>query len=305
MVKTVLKVTPRSVKDVAKRIMRVGTKAWIRGRLWLHGVPAAPEEYDAFTVKLASEFDCRLPVSANLGNGLTIQVALGDHVSRHILRDGYYEPDTVALFDRFLKAGMVVLDIGAHIGQYSLVASRLVGDSGQVHSFEPDPDTYAWLRDNCRRNSLTNVRLNQLALSDTAETRTLYFSMTADIGANSLAEPKRFSGRKAAVRCLRLDDYLRMQSVGRVHLVKMDVEGAELAVLRGAERLFSGPMRPMLVAEFEEERQVAFGSSCRVLAEWLVQRGYQLFRIGSELRPYTPSAADPPSVNVLAMPETS
>src|SRR4030095_4117195 len=178
----VLKVTPRPVKQVAKRVLRIGANSWIQGRAWTFGVPTSIEAYDPFTLKLAAEFDCRVPLTTRLGNGMTMQVAWADHVSRHILTAGYYEPDTVALFHRFIQPGMVVLDVGAHVGQYSLVASRLVGESGARHTFEPDPDTFAWLQGNCRRNNLTNVTLNRLALSDVNEMKTFYFATTSDIG---------------------------------------------------------------------------------------------------------------------------
>jgi FkbM family methyltransferase len=301
-VSAVLRMTPRSVKSAARRILRIGANSWLQGRTWIFGVPTSAEGYHPFTLKLAREFDCRLPLSARLGNGMPIQVAWADHVSKHILASGYYEPDTVALFDRFVEPGMTVVDIGAHIGQYSLVASSLVGEGGAVHSFEPDPDTFAWLRGNCRRNQLANVTLNQIALSDAPAMRMFYFATTVDIGSNSLAEPKNFSGRKAVVPCMRLDTYLQEHGITRVHLLKMDVEGAELGVLRGGESLFSGPNRPIMILEFEEARQAAFGASNRELGAWLVKRGYQLFRIGATLEPYTPSDADPPSLNVLALP---
>jgi FkbM family methyltransferase len=275
---------------------------WIRGRGTAFGVPASADGYDRLTRGLALEFDCRLPLRARLGNGLSLDVVWRDHVSESIMRHGYYEPETVALFERFLRPGMVVLDVGGHIGQYTLVASQLVGPAGQVHSFEPDPETFAWLRRNTELNALSNVSVNQIALSDSAGTQTFYFATTHDIGANSLAEPLNFSGRKAEVQCLPLDDYLRERGVSRVHLVKMDVEGAEMAVLAGGERLFSNPERPMLIMEFEEKRQRAFGRSCREMGGWLVDHGYDLYRIGARLDPYTPSDADPRSLNVLAVP---
>lgn len=303
MMRTMLRLTPRPAKRAAKHALRAGVQAWIRGRTAVLGVPTSSDRYDELTVKLAKEFDCRLPLKARLGNGMTIRVARGDFISKHILADGYYEPDTVALFHRYLKTGMTVLDIGAHIGQYSLVASPLVGPQGQIHSFEPDPETFAWLQRNCRDNGLTNVRLNSLALAEAPTTLTFYFSQGEDIGSNSLAEPRFFSGRTAQVRCVRLADYVRAHKLDRVHFVKMDVEGAELGVLRGGGDLFVGPNRPILVMEFEEERQRAFGQSCAALGAWLTERGYRLFRIGAELTPYTPSNADPRSLNILGLPE--
>jgi FkbM family methyltransferase len=300
---TILRLTPPALKRTARKALRAATNTWIRGRARALGVPASAAAYDAFTLRLAAEFECRVPIAAKLGNGLAMHVVWSDHVSNHILAAGYYERETVAVLERFLRPGMTFLDIGGHIGQYSLVASPLVGPTGQVHSFEPDPETFAWLRDNCRRNGLTNVRLNQVGLADRASVQTLYFSYRHDIGSNSLAQPKHFSGRSVDVTCLRLDDYVRSHGIGRVHLCKMDVEGAELAVLRGGERLFSGPQRPVLILEFEEERQRAFGASCRDLASWLGQRGYKLYTIGERSEPYTPGPDDPPSLNILALPE--
>jgi FkbM family methyltransferase len=303
--RALLKLTPPPVKRAGRSLLRSGTRAWIRGRGAALGVPASAEGYDGLTRGLALEFDCRLPLRGRLGNGLAIEVVWRDHVSESILRSGYYEPETVALFERFLRPGMVALDVGAHIGQYTLVAARLVGPAGQVHSFEPDPETAAWLAGNVARNELGNVRVNRIALSESEALRTFYFATTHDIGSNSLAEPLNFSGRKAQVQCMPLDAYLASHGVARVHLVKMDVEGAELAVLRGGERLFSSAERPILIMEFEEKRQRAFGASCRILGEWLVDHGYSLHRIGAKLEPYTPSDADPPSLNVLAVPEGS
>lgn len=299
---TLLRLMPVPVKRTARRALRAGVLGWIRGRGAAVGVPASAEGYDRLTRALALEFDCRLPLRARLGNGLVLDVVWRDHVSESIVRSGYYEPETVALFERFLRPGMVALDVGGHIGQYTLVASRLVGPGGQVHSFEPDPETFAWLQHNCELNGLANVRTNRIALSDSSGTQTFYFATTHDIGANSLAEPLNFSGRKAEVACLPLDEYLRERGIARVHLVKMDVEGAEMAVLAGGERLFSSPERPILIMEFEEKRQRAFGRSCREMGRWLVERGYDLYRIGAQLEPYTPSDADPRSLNVLAVP---
>ena len=299
---TLLRLTPGPVKRTARRALRGGVMASIRARGALLGVPASADGYAGLIRSLSQEFDCRLPIRARLGNGLLLDVVWRDHVSESIARSGYYEPETVALFERFLRPGMVALDIGGHIGQYTLVASKLVGPSGQVHSFEPDPETFAWLERNCRLNALANVRTNRIALSESAGTQTFYFATTHDIGSNSLAEPLNFSGRKADVQCLPLDAYLRERGVSRVHLVKMDVEGAEMAVLAGGEQLFSSPERPILIMEFEEKRQRAFGRSCREMGGWLVAHGYDLYRIGERLDPYTPGDADPRSLNVLAVP---
>jgi FkbM family methyltransferase len=274
---------------------------WVRGHTWITGSREAPEHW--FFLHLANALGYRIPVLARLGNGMKIRVACNDYVGRMILRDKYYEPETVSLIQALLGPGKVFLDIGAHVGQYTLVASERVGENGQVHSFEPDPNTFSWLAGNVRRNRLGNVRVNQMALSDESGTKHFYFSMPQDIGSNSLSRPANDSGQSCDVVCTTVDEYLAANHVDKVDLIKVDIEGAECPMLVGARRLLSRPDKPVIVAEFEENRQRAFGNSCARLAELLTTHGYHLFRLGTEpLEAYLPRENDAPSFNVLAMP---
>src|SRR5262249_49817066 len=149
----------------------------------------------------------RLPIYTQLGNGMKIKVHAHDYVGRQIIRQGYYEPEVVQLFERILKPGMVFVDVGTHVGQYTLVASRLVGPTGTVHGFEPDPQTYRWLLSNIKRNALRNVVTNRTALAANADKCRLYLSNIRDIGSNSLQEPPNFSGQACEVSCESLDQY--------------------------------------------------------------------------------------------------
>lgn len=255
-------------------------------------------------MELAKRLRYRLPIKTRLGNGMSIWVPLSDHIGQSIYEHGYYEPDFIRLLQKLIKPGMVFFDIGAHVGQYTLVASRLVGDAGEVHSFEPDPETFQFLERNVRMNNLRNAHLNRLALSDKEGTRYLYLAPVSNLGDNSLAPPKRYAGHRCEVRCTTVDHYLQAGNVRGVDFVKIDVEGAELLFLKGAERLLALGGRPLIVMEFEEPRQTAFGNSCTQLADALKSKGYVLFALdGEQLRAYYPSQNDPMSLNVLAVPE--
>jgi FkbM family methyltransferase len=264
----------------------------------------SPEVYDHWLVEqLVRHLQRRVPVYTRLRNGMKVKVHLGDHVGGAIIRSGYYEPRTIRLIELLLKPGMTFLDIGTHVGQYTLVASRLVGSSGSVHGFEPDPETFRWLLSNIRRNGLTNVRSRNVALAAEPGRLVLYLSSVSDIGSNSLREPPSFSGRACEVETINLDAYLRASGIGRVDFVKIDVEGAEYGVLMGASDLLRRPDRPVMIIEFEEARQRAFDRSCAQLADLLKDFGYDLFRLDSaNLDPYDPEQNDAPSVNVLAVP---
>jgi FkbM family methyltransferase len=241
-------------------------------------------------------------MEASLLNGMKVVVPWNDHVGGHIFREGFYEWDSLATIERLLEPGMVFVDVGAHIGQYTLVASPIVGASGQVHSFEPDPETFSLLARNVATNQLRNVHLNLTALFSGKGRKSLFLSSVIDIGSNSLVAPATPSGQSCDVDCVALDTYLRSKGLSRVDVMKIDVEGAEYDVLRGAVDLLTGDRGPVILIEFEEERQRAFGYSCAKLADLLRSYGYCLFRVGDPLQEYVPKIDDPYSFNVLAVP---
>jgi FkbM family methyltransferase len=258
--------------------------------------------YDGAVRHVLSTIDHRVPVKAHLANGMRVVVPWNDDGGRAICDAGLYEPVSVELFERLLRPGMVVVDAGANVGQYTLLACSAIGDGGRVISFEPDPVTFDWLRRNCELNRLRNVSLHQRAVYDERTSLELHLASTRDSGSNSLvAEPWISESKTVRVDCVRLDDVLASEGVHRVDVIKVDIEGAELAALRGAEQTLRAA-RPVLVVEFEEERQRASGHSCAELAMFLEGLEYDLFRMGIPPLRYEPGPFEPPSLNVLAIP---
>lgn len=264
-------------------------------RAWVPSYVHFPREPHWTVIRLIRDLDCRIPVNARLGNGMKLQVFWDDNQGRDILEKGYWEPATVRLLQKLLKPGMVFLDIGAHVGQYTLLAAGLVGENGEVHSFEPNPETFYYLEANVRRNQLRNVRLSTMALADYEGEHTLYLGNLL----TSLQRMPDSSGRTAEVRVTTMNAYLA-QTGARPDIIKIDVEGAELPFLRGASTLFSGGKRPIILLEFAEERQAAFGCSARELAAFVSERGYVLFRIRGDF--HSRVSQEELSFNVLAFP---
>ena len=290
-----------TMADRAPVLARSALWFWVNSTQWFKQGRATSAHW--LVMELARRLQGRIPVHTRLGNGMKIKVHLNDHVGGVIIRTGYYEIDTVRLIQRLLKPGMVFFDVGTHVGQYTLLASESVGGAGEVHSFEPDPVTYRWFASNVKRNGLTNVRANQLALAGQPGTLTLFLSEDYDIGSNSLRRPSSFSGRMCEVEAVTLDSYIESRRVSRVDVMKIDVEGAECEVLKGASALLGREDRPVMILEFEEARQLAFQSSCAELAALLVAKGYELFRYESSgLESYVPRLPDKPSFNILAIP---
>lgn len=282
-------------------LTRLGLWAW--AHLWL--IPRKQRPHWLF-VDLSNQLRYRVLVDTKLGNGMKIQVPWNDFIGSSILAHGYHEPETVRLIEQLLKPGMVFFDVGAHIGQYTLVAGRLVGNVGQVHSFEPDPETFRCLSNNVWLNRLTNVSLNQLGLNNEKGSQKLYLASAEGTGCNSMAPPSTnySSGRTLDIVCTTLDEYVDSKKITRVDLMKMDVEGAELLALRGGDTLLGSGNKPIMILEFEEARQQAFGNSTRALYDFFRERGYRLYSLNNgTAKAYAPSPQDPPSLNVLAVPE--
>ena len=160
---------------------------------------------------------------------------------------GAYERELVDLFKRVLKPGMTVLDLGANIGYFSVLAAGLVGQSGEVHAFEPAPTCFAQLKRNLA--AFPWAHAHPAAVADAPGTACFHFSDKAnETGWGSLLTEDQSSTRETMVPVVRLDDWAGEQAIRRVDFIKIDIEGGEFRALQGARELLRR-YRPVLVAE--------------------------------------------------------
>jgi FkbM family methyltransferase len=224
---------------------------------------------------------CELP------GGARMRVDLAEHVQRWIYFFGVYELETVTWFRRTLRPGMTFLDIGAHVGQYSMIAASQVGPEGRVHCFEPNPASFGRLTDNIALNGFTNVQARPLALSDRAGDATLFVPVHDNTGEASLQACVP-GMKEASVPCTTLDEWARSADLGprrRIDLMKIDVQGFEEKVLRGGTDVLER-FGPTIVCEFEERWLQGAGSSSVQLKHYLRDIGYRVQRIdGDQLLP--------------------
>lgn len=143
---------------------------------------------------------------------------------------GSYEPAKQRQFGDALKESDIVYDIGANVGFYSLLASRCVGSTGQVHAFEPLPENLVYLEKHTRLNHCTNVSIHRVAVSD--RSAKLCFQRGNIRSQGHLSE----SG-DLEVNAILLDEFAYKDGNGLPNVIKIDVEGAELDVLHGAKKL--------------------------------------------------------------------
>ncbi len=193
---------------------------------------------------------------------------------------GEWEPGLTSYLGANLKPAMTFVDVGAHVGYFSCLAGRMVGPRGLVVAFEPSPRNYELLLANVWRNGLTNVVCFPWAVSNHSGFVDLYLA-EGNTGDNRIFA----TGDRAhvPVRAVALDalEVLRPP----VDMVKVDVQGAEEAVIRGAEHLLAGSPDAVVVVEFSVHEATAFGSKPLQLLAYYRSLGYKIRAQHPEQRP--------------------
>ncbi len=244
----------------------------------------------------------RLPVLTRLPWRGTV-LAWNDVMGQHLRKHDDFEQGEQAFLLQFLQPGMVVLDIGAHQGLYTLLASEKVGSSGQVFAFEPSPRELRRLRWNLLINRCRNVRVVPSAVGSHEGTAELFVCLGQETGCNSLRPPAVSEPvSKVQVPITTLDRYLERIGTNKVNFVKIDVEGAELEVLKGARRLLSD-CRPLILCELADVRTEPWGYPSLEIYQFLAARGYRWFSITPEGRLQPCPRKEHFHENLIAVPE--
>ena len=195
-----------------------------------------------------------------------------------LFRYGLMGRSEVECFHRLIRPSMTVLDIGANQGVYTLLFSSLVGDSGKVFAFEPDPLLFQTLQKNLECNGTSNVTAFNIALGSVLESRTLHRSML-NLGDNRLAQGGLGGFRDlTTVPVKRLDD---VPISSKVDFIKIDVQGWELEVLKGMEKTLDQNRNVQLFIELWPKGLKRVGTETSEVVNWLQDRGFSLARVDS------------------------
>ena len=160
-----------------------------------------------------------------------------------------YEKETTSLFENLIKTGMVIVDVGGHVGYYSLLAARQVGPTGKVYTFEPEPSNHKLLLGNIERNGYTNIVAMRKGVSNFVGTMPLFLT-ALDNGRHSAYQHGLPERGRITIETTTLDAFLESVGWPRVDLVKVDVEGAEADVLEGMGKLLAHSPHLTLIVEF-------------------------------------------------------
>lgn len=165
---------------------------------------------------------------------------------------GRYETSKRRTLSKHLRPGDVFVDVGANRGDFTMLASRAVGDTGQVISVEPAPENVAWLERTIEANGANNVRIAQCALWDDQGEGTLHLATKS--GWHSLTPPSDLPEVGLAdVRLTTLDTLVQEFGLEKLDALKVDVQGAEVHVLRGAQHVLED-LRPLVVMDIDSQQ---------------------------------------------------
>jgi len=223
-----------------------------------------------------------------------------------IYYNGVSEPETTEFIKHFLKPGMVFVDVGAHLGEYTVLAAMILNHSGHVHAFEARPDVFEVLRRNIELNHCHNV--TALAEAVWCKTESCNFEMTEEPSVSALRPSHSINLGAAQIRIhtTTLDDYFS-SSTAKPNLIKVDVEGAELQVFQGAKSLLASSQAdaPALVFEYGPRNSKRFGYAALDTLTFLREFGYTIFTWAGanvarvECNPVLPNRQD--TCNLMAM----
>lgn len=218
------------------------------------------------------------------GSGV-MKLRLSEHMQRRIFWMGYYNADIVALLNKLLKPGMVVVDVGANIGEITLVAARRVGRAGRVIAFEPVSSISDRLAEHLRFNNLSHVDIRREALGKEKKELVPIFSSCGQSVSDEnegLASLYGASGEPVEyVDVSTLDDIAISLSLDTVDLIKVDIEGGELACLQGAENVLRR-FQPLLIIEVQSFSAQQAGWEVKEIFQYLGSLGYEFFTIGTK-----------------------
>ena len=178
-----------------------------------------------------------------------------------------------------VKEGMSILDIGTNIGETLLQFARLTGPGGRVTGFEPVPENYRKCFHNISLNNFKTIRVEQLALSDKAET--LFFEEATNRNSGGIFMHRQQQGASSAVQAVTLDEFVRKEGVSKVDLIKIDVEGFETNVLKGASYTCTS-FHPVLFVEVDQQNLQRQGSSAEELQQIIRDYGYRIRKARGE-----------------------
>lgn len=208
-------------------------------------------------------------------NGVAKGIKFNTGKSSPELALGTYEVPSQNIFAQYLKEGDVFYDIGANVGFFSVIAAKLVGNTGKVYAFEPGKENAATVRHNVELNNFKWVEVIEKAVSHTSGTGQLLLAEYSGGHALATADvPPDLTG-EVTVDLVSIDELIEQQQIMPPNFVKVDVEGAELDVLQGMRETIE-THKPTIIYEVDDGDRFSYDRKYRELAAFFKSLNYQV-----------------------------
>ena len=282
-------------------------------RLWLKSIRFytfnTPIPKGKYRLYQAAVNLCRYPptqIETKIRDGRRFRGNLTEEMHQSVFFLGEYERAVTDIISSVVRKDDICLDIGANFGWYATLLNRLCAD-GEVHAFEPVPDTFRELKQNWKlAGEPENVYLNNLALGDEVKMIDIHRFENLPSGFSSFSTDGKGAYETFSVPMTTLDSYLNENNVPDVNFLKIDVEGAELMFLHGATKLFKQQFPPLIMAEMALGTTEGFGYLPNDLIEFIRRHAaYDFYAVDDyrgTLRRIEGFSPDDIGANVLCVP---
>ena len=207
-----------------------------------------------------------------------------------LVANGVYHPKMTQVVKETVREGMTCVDVGAHIGYFTLIMAKLVGQSGRVFAFEPEPNNFQLLRRNIEINGYDTIFPFFKAVSNINGTAILYVDKLG-MGSHSLAAIE--GGSPIEVEVGALDSFF--SNTHPIDFIKVDVEGAEMAVFQGMKGIIERNKHLTIITEFLAHGLLALRTQPKDFLEAIQGYGFTIYDIGEGERPRCPVSPGQPT----------
>jgi FkbM family methyltransferase len=224
-----------------------------------------------------------------------------DLIQRYVYLFGVWEPHLTHWLRRRLAPGDVFVDVGANVGVFSVLASRLVGEQGRVVAIEASPEFHTRLLRQARLNGCRNIRALNTAVSDGRTMLTFVLASSHNMGANSIVPYEGPAESSFAIEARPLAELLEPEEIAGARVIKIDVEGAEGSAVRGLAPVLDR-LRPdaEITVEVTPDRMARLGDRAEDLLRTMTDAGFHVYRLANDYSPgsYPRALSRPPSAPV-------
>jgi FkbM family methyltransferase len=297
----------RLLSAMVSRLLQIRANARYPG--WRFGIRASdPNDFEArrrLTLwQLIGARSDKVRLRCRWLDDLKFDLHLGNDLSLALFVEGTYEPNEFAFLAERLRPGMTFVDAGANEGLYTLFGARRVGPQGRVLSVEPSTREFERLKSNVAANRLGNVLLVRAALSDRVGTAMLQVAENRHSGQNTLGSFAYAIQlyEQSETDVIPLDVLCKRHGIDRIDVLKMDVEGAELSILRGATSMLRRHP-PIILFELFNRSLHQQQASTQEVVDLLLALDYKLYVFDEATARLVPfDGSSDASINVVAAP---